>query len=124
MQQSQSGKMFLGFNPAVSKDAMRKMSATVRVWRLHWRTNSTEHDLARLINPVVRGWMQYYGAFYRSALYPLLIRINAYLMRWSRKKYKRLRNRKIAQAQWEMVVKQRPRFFAHWAWVNTVPGLW
>ena len=46
------------------------------------------------INPVVRGWMQYYGAFYRSALYPLLTRINAYLMRWLRKKYKRLRGRK------------------------------
>ena len=26
--------------------------------------------------------MQYYGAFYRSALLPLLGRINAYLMRW------------------------------------------
>ena len=48
-------------------------------------------DLAQWINPIVRGWMQYYGAFYRSALYPLLSRINAYLMRWIRKKYKRLR---------------------------------
>ena len=119
-----SGRMFLGFNPAVSKDALKKMSATVRAWRLHWRTNSTEHDLARLINPVVRGWMQYYGVFYRSALYPLLTRINAYLMRWSRKKYKRLRNRKTAQTQWETVVRLRPRFFAHWAWVNTVPDAW
>ena len=48
-------------------------------------------ELARKINPIVRGWMQYYGAFYRSALYPLLRRINAYLMRWIRRKYKRLR---------------------------------
>ena len=47
-------------------------------------------ELARRINPIVRGWMQYYGAFYRSALYPLLQRINAYLVRWIRKKYKRL----------------------------------
>ena len=38
--------------------------------------------------------MNYYGAFYRSALYPLLARINAYLMRWLRKKYKRLQGRK------------------------------
>ena len=48
-------------------------------------------EVARRINPIVRGWMQYYGAFYRSALHPLLSRINAYLVRWIRKKYKRLR---------------------------------
>jgi hypothetical protein len=65
-----------------------------------------------------------YGAFNRSALYPLLTRINAYLMRWSRKKYKRLRGRKPAQAQWELAVKLQPRFFAHWSWVNTVPDVW
>jgi RNA-directed DNA polymerase len=121
---TKTGKMRCGFNPAVSKEALKQMSATVRAWRLHHRAGSSEHDLARRINPVVRGWMQYYGAFYRSALYPLLARINAYLMRWSRNKYKRLRGRKKAQAQWEMVVKSRPRFFAHWVWVNTVPTAW
>ena len=119
-----TGTMRVGFNPAVSKDAWKKMGATVRAWRLHHRTGSSEHDLARLINPVVRGWMQYYGAFYRSALYPLLARINAYLMRWSRNKYKRLRGRKAASAQWEAAVKLRPRFFAHWAWVTWVPAVW
>jgi hypothetical protein len=121
---TKTGKMRCGFNPAVSKEALKQMSATVRAWRLHHRAGSSEHDLARRINPVVRGWMQYYGAFYRSALYPLLARINAYLMRWSRNKYKRLRGRKKAQVQWEMVVKSRPRFFAHWIWVNAVPTVW
>ena len=100
------------------------MSAQVRSWRLHQRTDLSEADLARRINPVVRGWLNYYGAFHRSALYPLLTRINAYVMRWSRNKYKRLRNRKRAQAAWDRAVKLRPRFFAHWAWVNTVPAVW
>ena len=85
------GSMFVAFLPAISKDALKKISAEVRSWRLHRRTGHTFADLARWINPIVRGWMQYYGAFYRSALYPLLSRINAYLMRWIRKKYKRLR---------------------------------
>jgi RNA-directed DNA polymerase len=58
------------------------------------------------------------------ARYTLLARINAYLMRWSRNKYRRLRGRKAAQAQWDQAVKLRPRFFAHWAWVNTVPDVW
>jgi hypothetical protein len=55
--------------------------------------------------------------FYRSALLPLLRRINAYLMRWLRKKYKRLASKKKARACWERVTAQYPRLFAHWAWV-------
>jgi hypothetical protein len=80
--------------------------------------------LAAWVNPRVRGWMQYYGAFYHSALCPLLTRINAYVMRWLRKKHKRLRGRKKAQEAWTRAVTTRPRFFAHWAWVTTVPAVW
>jgi len=63
----------------------------VRSWRLHRYTGSSTADLARMINPVVRGWMAYYGAFYRTALYPVLHRINTYLLRWIMKKYRKLR---------------------------------
>ena len=91
----------------------------MRSWRLHRRTGLTFADLARWINPIVRGWMQYYGAFYRSALYPLLSRINAYLMRWIRKKYKRLRTKRKAAACWRgRITRQYPRLFAHWAWAH------
>ncbi|MFG2394853.1 group II intron reverse transcriptase/maturase, partial [Streptomyces lavendulae] len=119
-----SGKMFTGFNPGISNDALKKLGSRVRSWRLHRHTEVSETDLARLVNPVVRGWVQYYGAFCRSALYPLLGRINAYLMRWIRKKYKRLRGRKKAQDAWNRTVERRPRFFAHWAWVPSVPVVW
>ncbi|MFJ8113589.1 group II intron maturase-specific domain-containing protein [Streptomyces sp. NPDC096132] len=104
----------------ISNDALNKISRRVKSWRLHLHTEVSETDLARLINPVVRGWMQYYGVFYRSALHPFLGRINAYLMRWIRKKDKRLRGRKKAQEAWNRTVIQRPRFFAHWVWVSTV----
>ena len=67
----------------------------------------------------MRGWMQYYGAFYRTAMYPLLKRINAYLVRWLRKKYKRLRTFKKAKAAWRRVTKQYPYLMAHWAWVHS-----
>ncbi|WP_067597223.1 group II intron reverse transcriptase/maturase [Nocardiopsis listeri] len=118
------GKMFTGFNPAVSKDALKKMSERVRSWRLHKCTQFSEADLARWINPIVRGWMGYYGAFYRSALYPLLARINAYLMRWLRKKHKRLRARKKAHEAWVRAVALRRGFFAQWRWVTWVPRVW
>src|SRR5262249_23675876 len=82
---TRSGQITTGFVPAISKDAMNRISSVLRSWRLHTRTGLSEADLARRINPVVRGWMNYYGAFYPSALYPLLARINAYLLRWLRK---------------------------------------
>jgi group II intron reverse transcriptase/maturase len=118
------GRMFTGFNPAVSKDALKKMGAEVRSWRLHRRTRTSMTDLARRINPIARGWMNYYGAFCRSELYSLLARINAYLMRWLRNKHKRLRGRKKARQAWERVVAGWPRFFAQWQWVNWVPRVW
>jgi RNA-directed DNA polymerase len=118
------GARFTAFMPAISKDALNKISAEVRSWRLDHRTGHTEAELARKINPIVRGWMNYYGAFYRSALYPLLGRINAYLLRWSRNKYRRLKGRKKAQEAWNQAVKRRPRYFAHWAWVTWVPAVW
>jgi RNA-directed DNA polymerase len=116
---NKAGKNFTNFLPAISKDALKKISGEVRRWRLHRRTRHTFAELARKINPIVRGWMQYYGAFYRSALCPFLARINAYLMRWTRKKYKRLRPFNKALACWQRITRQYPRLFAHWAWVHT-----
>jgi len=114
------GKSFSNFLPAISKDALNKISAAVRSWRLHLRTGHTFKDLARRINPIVAGWMQYYGAFYRSALSPLLQRINAYLMRWIRKKYKRMRGKKKARECWQGITGRYPLMFAHWKWVPSV----
>jgi group II intron reverse transcriptase/maturase len=121
---TKTGTMVTGFNPAISRDALTKIGAQVRSWGLHRKHDLSAADLARWVNPVVRGWMNYYGAFYRSALYPLLARINAYLMRWLRNKYKRLRGRKKAQRAWAEAVATRPRYFAHWVWVTAVPAVW
>ena len=97
---TKDGGLFSSFQPAISKEALKRISAEVRAWKLHTRIGYGLTDLARKINPIVRGWMQYYGAFYRSALRPLLARINAYLVRWIRKKYRRLRGKKKALRCW------------------------
>ena len=106
------------FLPAVSKDALKKMSEEVRSWRIHLRTATDLEDLAAWINPVVRGWMTYYGRFYRTALNGLLQRINTYLVRWARRKYKRLRTFKKARRWWDGLTARQPRLFAHWAWMT------
>ena len=114
---TKNGVVFTSFLPAVSKDAFKKMGQEVRRWRVHRRTDLDFAGLARMINPVVRGWMNYYGAFYPSALSTLLARINTYLMRWVRKKYTRLRAARKARARWAYVTTTYPRYFAHWAQV-------
>ncbi|MEV5880613.1 group II intron reverse transcriptase/maturase [Streptomyces sp. NPDC052101] len=106
---------FTNFLPAASKDALKRIGREVRSWRLHMRMHLTFVELARWINPIVRGWVQYYGAFYRTALFPLARRINAYLMRWIRKKYRRFRPFKKAHACWQRINRQYPRLFAQWA---------
>jgi group II intron reverse transcriptase/maturase len=112
------GSPFNGFLPAVSQDAMKKMSRVVHGWRLHRWTTLSLNELAAWINLVVPGWLNYYGRFYPSALMPLLRRINAYLLRWARKKYKRLRSFKRALAWWKGVTQRDPGLFAHWQWTT------
>ncbi|WP_242606550.1 group II intron maturase-specific domain-containing protein [Protofrankia symbiont of Coriaria ruscifolia] len=113
---TKNGVVFASFQPAISNEALKRISGEVRQWRLHHWVGLDIDQVARRINPIVRGWMQYYGAFYRSVLNPLLQRINGYVMRWLRKKYRRLRNVKRAAAAWQRITSQQPRLFAHWAW--------
>jgi hypothetical protein len=116
---TRTGTVFTAFAPAISKEALKRISETVRRWRLDRKTGQTLNDLARWINPIVRGWMQYYGRFNHSALYRLLQRINTYLMRFLRNKFKRVRTFKKAKEGWQRIIDQHPRTFAHWAWVTT-----
>ncbi|WP_405653817.1 group II intron maturase-specific domain-containing protein [Streptomyces sp. NBC_00019] len=94
------------------------MSAVVKSWRLHRRVNSTEADLARMVNPIVRGWMAYYGAFFHTELTPVLDRINTYLLRWIMKKYKRAGTLRRARQSMAQAAARNPRYFAHWIWVK------
>jgi group II intron reverse transcriptase/maturase len=112
------GVQFTGFVPAISKAALKRISRQVRSWRLHRQTGRTAAELARMINATVRGWMAYYGAFYRSALYPLFHRINTYLLRGLMAKYRNLRTWKKALRAMRNALRRQPRYFAHWAWVK------
>jgi RNA-directed DNA polymerase len=85
---SKHGAHFTGFLPAVSEPAKKKVGNQIRSWRLGRHTGSTLQQLARLINPVVAGWVNYYGRFYRSELTNLLARLNRHLMRWATNKHK------------------------------------
>ncbi len=110
--------MFAAFLPAVSREALKKMGQEVRRWRINLRTTTDIAALAEWMNPVIRGWMNYYGKFYRTELDGLLRRINTYLVRWARRKFKRLRSFKKAKRWWNSLLRRQPNLFAHWAWMT------
>lgn len=112
---SKSGNMFLSFLPAPSKDALKAIGKQIRSWHLGRRVTHTWKDLARWINPIVAGWINYYSRYYGWELRPVLNRINSHLIRWLKQKYKRLRRRhRKAWAVLTGISVSYPGLFRHW----------
>lgn len=110
------GVNFTNFLPAVSKSAKKAMSRTMRSWHLGNRSDLELSNLVRWINPVVSGWINYYGRFYRSELVQFLQRtVNRMLVSWFRRKYKRLhRSWKKSREILLDVACAYPQLLAHW----------
>jgi RNA-directed DNA polymerase len=66
---SKKGRCFVSFLPGVSNTARKEMHRRIRSWRLHRRSDKSLGDLARMYNPVLRGWINYYGVYYTSEMY-------------------------------------------------------
>ena len=108
-------RFFVGFNPALSNKAAKSMGDTIRGWKIHLMSDKSIEEISRIINPVVRGWSNYYGQYYRSALYPIFNQLNNALRRWAMRKYKRLRGRNRKATLWLRRIAHRDRgLFAHW----------
>ena len=116
---SKNGRNFTGFLPAISPEALKAKGARLRELRIHRRTDLSLDGLARWLNPIIAGWIRYYGRFYRTALDPLLKRVNTYLRRWAGRKYKRLRTHKRFSRWWTGLLAREPGLFAHWSVVRS-----
>jgi RNA-directed DNA polymerase len=115
------GRYFVSFSPAVSRKAAKAMRQTTRSWRLHRRSDKDLLDLARMFNPVVRGWISYFGNYRKSALYPVLKHLNRTLVRWAMRKYKRLRGHRTRASKWlANVARREPSLFVHWRLLGVV----
>jgi len=109
------GKFFISFTPAVSDRAVKAIRAEIRSWNLPQRSDKAIEDLSRMFNPTVRGWLQYYGRYYRSALYPPLRHLDRELARWANRKYKKLRGHLRRATHWiARIIRRDPGLFAHW----------
>lgn len=109
-------RRFTSFSPGVSVDALKRMRKEVRGWRIHRRTATTLAELAKQYNPVLRGWWNYFGEFYPSALHSFAMYLDGKLMQWARRKYKTLERREQASVQWLIKMKNIfPRLFFYWS---------
>jgi RNA-directed DNA polymerase len=110
------GKPFVSFLPAISDKAAKKIRATVRDWRLGAsRNNQSLEEVAGFVNPYVRGWVNYYGRYYRSALNPALRHLERALVYWVRRKFKRFRRHQRKATHWlGCVARREPRLFYSW----------
>jgi RNA-directed DNA polymerase len=121
---SRHGHYFVNFSPAVSDDAKRAIGREIRPWHIARRSDKSLSDLARMFNPIVQGWINYYGRFYRSMLLLVLRRLNDRLVRWAMRKYKWLRGHYTGALRWLVNVDRRePDLFAHWL-VGLLPDGW
>ena len=117
------GRYFVSFSPAVSVGAVKEMRQIIRRdWRLSRRTDKGLTDLARMFNPVLRGWILYYGAYYRSAMFRALQTLDRALVKWARRKFKPLRGHRRRASRWLVGVRHRdPTLFVHWQLLRRQP---
>jgi len=117
------GKYFVNFSPGISNDAAKAIRQAIRSWRFDCRIDKKVDDLARMFNPVIRGWITYYGRYYKSALYPTLRYLDQQLARWAMSKYKRLRRHRRRSEHWiRRMARQNPGLLAHWRLLHRAPA--
>jgi RNA-directed DNA polymerase len=110
------GKYFITFTPAVSNSAQKFMRQKIRSWRVQLKSDKSLEDLSRMFDPVIRGWMNYYSHFYKSATYPVLRHFDNALAHWACRKFKKLRGHKRRARHWlGRVARREPTLFTHWS---------
>lgn len=94
------GKHFISFLPAISNESAKKLRREIHDWRIHLKSDKSIEDLSRMFNPIIRGWINYYGRFYKSHLYPVLRYMNRELVHWERRKCKRFEHHRQNAERW------------------------
>lgn len=109
------GRIYENFSPAVSREALRMMKQTIRGWRIQLKCDKELCDLSNMFNPVLRGWLNYYSRFHGSAMKPIWQHMNAFLIRWLRRKYKHVAwHKSKARRLLGKIADSSPKAFAHW----------
>jgi RNA-directed DNA polymerase len=123
-QNSQRGEWFTDWLPAVSGKSMKSMNEKMRKWGVLKKTTNTIQEIAEAINPVLRGWIAYYGKFYKTKLKKFMHTVNVKLASWARRKYKKLRTSEMKAIRWlHRITMRQPDLFAHWSLLGSKPTI-
>lgn len=112
---TRSGKYFTGFNPAISNKAAKAIRQKIRRWSIQRWTTKDIFEISKMFKAVIRGWVNYYGKYYKSKLYSVLRHVDQMLMKWALKKYRKLKgSRRKAYALLTSIARNNPNLFPHW----------
>jgi hypothetical protein len=112
---SRNNQLFCSFTPAVSPAALKAVRSTVRDLNIRQLTQRSLDEIAKKLNPLLRGWIGYYGRYNRAELEPMLRHVNLTLVGWTMRKFKRFEGRKVGAARFlEKMVQTQPALFEHW----------
>jgi group II intron reverse transcriptase/maturase len=113
---SSTGVRFTAFLPGVSREAQKRMRQQIRGWHLPRRTQGTLAEFSAAYNATLRGWWNYYGSFYPTALQPIFRHFDLALERWARRKFKRLNRHQRRSRYWlARLARREPQLFTHWS---------
>ncbi len=112
---SKNNKLFMNFSPGVSKNAIKLMRAKIRSSNIRNRSDKSLKDIAKEYNPILQGWIGYYGCYNRWAMSPALRHFNLTLISWAMRKFRKLRTNKSKAATFiRNIAEREPKLFAHW----------
>jgi len=112
---SESHGVHPNFLPAISRASMKALNREIRSWHVQLKNDKTLTDLSNMFNAKLRGWFGYYGRFHPSGLRRIWRNVNGYLIRWVRRKYKRLSEHKRRAWQYlRLFAQKNPKLFVPW----------
>lgn len=118
---TKDNNLFMGFTPAVNKNALNAMRAETRRLNVRNRTDLSLEDIAKWFNPILQGWLNYYGKYTKTAMVPMARHFNQTLVYWAMKKYRHLHGHKVKAGRYmENMAKANRYLFAHWriGWIG------
>ncbi|HHI92136.1 MAG TPA: group II intron reverse transcriptase/maturase [Gammaproteobacteria bacterium] len=121
---NRKGQKFVRFMPAISPSSAKAIRREIRSWKIQNRSDKSIDDLSRMFGAKLRGWVNYFGHFYKSALYPTFYNLNRKLVKWATRKFKKLRRRPRRAHYWlGSVAKRQPGLFPHWKLLGLRPAI-
>ena len=107
--------VFLGFDCAISIGSCKRIADKLEELEVEKMTFKSVVGIAQKLNPMIRGWINYYGKYRLSNLHKVFKLVNQRLVRWARKRYKRYKTSLSKANKWlKRIRKQFPYLFYHW----------